>query len=374
MAQATVDRPDFLIIGAGVIGCAIARELARRRAGSIVVVDRGEPGAESSGAAAGVLAVASSRAPRGAVYRLKRASAALFPDLVAALRDETEIDVEYRERGLLELAITERDGSALAALVAKRRADGQAAELVDAAQVRALEGLVSEDAIGGAFFAGDHALNNSKLVAALRRSAEACGVRFLGGRPVRKVERAGRRLTAVFAGGDRFDPGEVIVAAGLGSRAVGDLLKAKMPIRADRGEMIALRPAVLPRRTTVWGDGYLVPRNDGELLIGATSGRGETEKVVTHASLELLLSRAVRMLPSLRDARPVRQWAGLRPMCTLRRPIIGPVAGYENVTAATGHHRSGILLAPITATLIAELLLGQEPSLPLAPFKYRKKP
>jgi glycine oxidase len=374
MAQDAVERPDYLIIGAGVIGCAIARELALRGAGSIAVVDGGVPGAEASGAAAGVLAVASSRAPRGAVYRLKRASAALFPDLVAALRAETGVDVEYRDRGLLELALTERDAGELGALVAKRRADGQSAELLDAAQVRAFEPLVSDEAIGGAFFAGDHALNNARLVTALQQSAEKQGVRFLSGRAVRKVEREGRRLAVVRAGEDRFEPGEVIVAAGLGSRAVGELLKAKMPIRADRGEMIALRPPVLPQRTTVWGDGYLVPRNDGELLIGATSGRGETEKVVTDASLELLLRRAVRMLPSLRDARPVRQWAGLRPMCTLRRPIIGPVKGYENVTAATGHHRSGVLLAPITAILIAEILLGEQASLPIAPFKYRNKP
>jgi glycine oxidase len=367
-------RPDFLVVGAGVIGCAIARELARRRAGSVVVIDSGAPGAEASGAAAGVLAVSSSRSPRGALLHLKRASAAMFPQLVAALRDETGIDVEYRANGLLELAFGERDARELQAVVAKREAEGEVAEWLDARQVCEMEPTAAADVTGGAFFATDHAINNTRMVEALRDSAAKAGAHFAAGCRLRRVERDGRRLTAAVAGELRFEPGNMIVAAGFGSRIVGELLGAKMPIRADRGEMVALRPERLPRRTTVWGDGYLVPRNDGELLIGATSGRGETEKVVTAASLELLLRRAARMIPGLAESPLVRQWAGLRPMCTLRRPMLGPVRGYENVTVATGHHRSGILLAPITAALIAASVLEERPSLEMAPFKYRKKP
>lgn len=367
-------RPDFLIVGAGVIGCAIARELARRRVGSVVAIDAGEPGAEASAAAAGVLAVSSSRSPRGPVLRLKRASAALFPELGAALRDETGIDVEYRADGLLELAFSERDARELKAVVDKRRGEGETADWLDARQVREAEPSAAADVQGGAFFPADAAINNTLLVQALRRSAERAGARFVAGCALRGAERRGRRLHAVRAGELRFEPGELIVAAGLGSRAVGQMLGAKMPIRADRGEMVALRPEQLPRRTTVWRDGYLVPRRDGELLIGATSARGETEKVVTAASLELLLRRAARMLPGLAEAPLVRQWAGVRPMCTLRRPMLGPVSGFENVTVATGHHRSGILLAPITASLIADSLLDRPSSIDLAPFKYKKKP
>lgn len=372
--EASLRCPDFLIVGAGVIGCAIARELARRRAGSVVVVDRGVAGGEASSAAAGVLAVASSRAPGGALFRLKRESARLFPDLVESLRDQTGIDVEYRDRGLLELALGDDDLHALGRVVAKRTAQGEAAELLDPGQVRELEPAVTEAATGGAIFAGDAAINNSLFVDALRRSAEGYGARFLCDHPFRAAARDGRRLQSVAAGDLEFEPGELIVAAGVGSRAVGELLRAKMPIRPDRGEMIALRPQRMLQRTTVWRDGYLVPRADGELLIGATSGRGQADKQVTAASLELLLRRAATMIPELGDAPLVRQWAGIRPMCTLRRPILGPVSGYENVSVATGHHRSGILLAPITATMIADSVTDRQSGVELAPFKYKKKP
>lgn len=367
-------RPDFLIVGAGVIGCAIARELVLREAGSVVVIDRATPGAESSGAAAGVLAVTSSRARRGAVLRLKRASAALYPVLCADLLGETRIDVEYCDAGLLELGFDDRDADQLAAVVRRRVADGEPAEWLDAAAVRSREAGVSDDVRCGAYFAGDHALNSSRLVEALRVSAENHGARFLLNSPVREIERDGTRLLGIRAADRWFSPGELIVAAGLGSRQIGSLLRAKMPIRPDRGEMLALRPRRLPACTTVWREGYLVPRNNGELLIGSTSARGEVEKTVRAGSVELLLRRAMRMVPDLGEAPIVRKWAGIRPMCTLRRPMIGPVAGYENVTVATGHHRSGILLAPITARLVAESILDSETSIPLAPFKYRKKP
>ncbi len=371
---ASLRRPDFLIVGAGVIGCAVARELAIRRAGTVVVVDSGLPGAEASAAAAGVLAVSSSRSPGGAILRLKRASARLFPALVASLEDETGVDVEYRDSGLLELAFGENDARQLAIVAAKRNADGHAVELLDAAQVREMEPTVADAATGGAFFPSDSAINNTSFVDALRASAEIHGVRFLANHAFRKCERDGRRLRSVVAGDECFEPGELIIAAGVGSRAVGAVLKAKMPIRPDRGEMVAVRPRQLPVRTTVWRDGYLVPRRNGELLIGATSGRGDDDKTVRAASLELLLGRAIEMIPDLGHAPLVRQWAGVRPMCTLRRPILGPVEGYENVTVATGHHRSGILLAPITALMTADSVMNVQAGVELAPFKYKKKP
>ena len=131
----------------------------------------------------------------------------------------------------------------------------------------------------------------------------------------------------------------------------------KIPVRSDRGEMVAVRPRAPLGVALSWRDGYLVPRRNGEVLIGSTSARGATEKLVTARDAATLLGRAVRMMPALADAALVRTWAGLRPLSTLRRPIIGPLRGFANVTLAIGHHRSGILLAPITAQLVAELLL-----------------
>jgi glycine oxidase len=365
--------PDFAVIGGGIIGCAIARALAARGADRIVVLERGQPGAEASGAAAGVLAVASSRAPRGVVFDLKRASAALFPALAAELGSETGIDVEYSTAGLLDLAFSSREAEQLDRLVARRREQGFRIDLLDADGVRRDYPQVNPAVRRGAHFADDCAVNNTRMVEALQASAAARGVTFCTGAAVTRVDSDRGRVTAIEAGGERWSPGHVIVAAGAWSAAVGALFGVKIPVRVDRGEMMAVRPTAPLPLTLSWRDGYLVPRANGEVLIGSTSTRGASEKIVTAGAAAILLGRAVRMVPGLADAAVVRSWAGLRPLSTLRRPIIGPLRGFANVTLACGHHRSGILLAPITAQLVAELVLHQATTIPIQPFCYRPR-
>lgn len=366
-------QPDVAIVGGGVIGCAIARALAVAGAGRIVVIERARPGAEASGAAAGLLVVASSRAPRGVVFELKRASAEMFPVLAEELQRETGVDVEYSSEGLLDLAFTARDTERLTRLVERRREQGFAVELLDAGAAREIEPRIGDDVRAAAGFPGDRSINAGRFVEALYASAARLGVEFRLGAPLNGIESAAGRVLAIRAGGERLSPGHLVIAAGAWSAAIGSLLRVKIPVRPDRGEMLALRPITPLRRALSWGDGYLVPRADGEVLVGSTSSRGETEKVVTASSLSLLLGRALRMVPALAEATLTRTWAGLRPLSTLRRPIIGPLRGYRNVTLAVGHHRSGVLLAPITARLVAELLVGQTTSIPLQPFCYRPR-
>jgi len=371
-----VASPDVLIIGAGVIGCAIARALALHGAGRIAVVDRGQPGAEASNAAAGVLAVASSRAPRGALFELKRSSAALYPALVDALQSETGQDLGYAAGGLLDLAFTSREAEQLDRLIAKRREDGFRVERLDGDAVRAHYAHINPAVRRGALFADDAAIDNTRLVAALHASAEARGVSFLLGRTVRRLRATGGRISAVELDDATLTPGRVVIAAGAWSPQLMAGLHARLPIGPDRGEMMAVKlraptpPLPLPMS---WRDGYLVPRPGGEVLIGATSAPGEDDKLVTATHAALLLTRAVRMLPALVDAPIVRVWSGVRPQCALGRPIIGPLRGFANVTLAVGHHRNGILLAPITAQLVAELIVHGATSCAIEPFKYRPR-
>jgi glycine oxidase len=364
---------DFAVIGGGIIGCAIARALAIGGGGRVVVVERAQPGAEASSAAAGVLAVASSRAPRGVLFELKRASAALFPALAEELHAETGVDVEYATDGLLDLAFSSRDAELLDRLVARRQEQGFAAERLDADSVRARFPEVNPAVRRGAWFGDDRVVNNVQLVEALRASALARGVEFRLGAPVTQIAAQREHVTGIEAGGERLAVGHLVLAAGAWAAEVGALLRVKIPVRTDRGEMVAVRPRTPLGLVLSWHDGYLVPRRNGEVLIGSTSARGATEKMVTAAAAATLLGRAVRMMPALGDAALVRTWAGLRPLSTLRRPIIGPLRGFANVTLACGHHRSGILLAPITAQLIAELLLQGATSIPLQPFCYRPR-
>lgn len=365
--------PDIVIVGAGVVGCAIAYALAVAGAGRIAVIDGGQPGGEASNAAAGVLAVASSRAPRGVVFELRRASAALFPAWVSALQRETGVDVGYRDQGLLELAFSVSEAEQLTGLVRRRHAQGLAAEEVDVARALELEPSISSEVVQAALFPGDRAVNNEQLVVALHQAAAARGVEFHLQRPVTAVELAGNRATGLVAGGTRIQFDRLVIAAGLGSRAFGPLLRTRIPLRPDKGEMLALTSPVPITRTLVWNDGYVVPRSNGEVLIGSTSKRGDEDKTVTEKLQSLLRGRATRMVPALADATILRSWAGVRPCSELRRPIIGPARGFSNVILATGHHRSGILLAPITAQLVTELMTENATSISIQAFCHKKR-
>jgi glycine oxidase len=297
----------------------------------------------------------------------------MFPPLVEQLRSETGIDAEYSSHGVLDLAFTGRDAVKLERLVARRGEQGFSAELLDPQQALSHEPAVNAAIRSAAHFPDDRSINNVRFVEALHAAARSRGVEFRLGSELDGVEHANGRLLSVRIGGERVPAGHLIIAAGVWSRQVASLLRVKVPVRPDRGEMLALRPSSPLRRIVSWNDGYLVPRPDGEVLVGSTSARGVEEKVVTASSMDLLLRRAVRMVPDLADATLLRTWAGLRPLSTLRRPIIGPLRGFENVTLASGHHRSGILLAPITAKLVAELLVQGATSIPLQPFCYRPK-
>lgn len=364
---------DFTIVGGGVIGCAVAHALAQAGAGRIVVLERALAGSEASYAAAGVLAVASTRAPGGALFELRRASAALFPALVQTLRDETGADVEYRETGLLELAFDADEATELRELVEHRRSQGFLAAFHEADAVRQLEPLVDPSVVGGAVFSSDHSINSGRLIEALQAAALGRGVEFRLWSPVTALQTAGDRVVAVTAGREQLVPGCLIVAAGAWSADLGNLLGVKVPVRPDKGEMLALLPGEAPHRTVVWNGGYLVPRSNGEILVGSTSARGESDKAVRPQSVAMLLDRALRTVPSLADAVLARSWAGLRPCPTVRRPIIGPLPRFRNVVLAVGHHRSGILLAPLTALLVCDLVLGRTPRVDLQPFGYRPR-
>jgi len=365
--------PDIAIIGGGIIGCAIAYEIARRGACHVQVIERGEPGGGASGAAAGVLAVASSRAPGGALFDLRRAGLAMFAPLSEELRERSGIDIEYREQGFLKLAFSEKESAELQALTSRREEQGFVVDWLDPSRLNSVQPGLNPALRGAAHFAGDGAVNPVLFVQALRVASERLGVAYRCGAPLTALEVSGERVLGITAGGERLTPGVVVIAAGAWSAEIGSLLRVKVPVRPDKGEMLALRNCPPLRPTISWGDGYLAPRCDGEVFVGSTSMRGVFDAAVTAGSVQLLLERALCMVPALRDAAVVRLWAGLRPCPTIRRPIIGPVRGYENVILATGHHRSGVLLAPITAKLVAELILEQATSVDVQPFCYRPK-
>src|SRR5512139_612673 len=343
-----VTRADVAIVGAGVIGAAIAYTLARATERRVMVVERGTPGCEASNAAAGVLAVASGQARQGVLLDLRRRSAAMFPPLVAALQAETGIDVGYRREGFLSLAFDDAQANALQELVRHRQGQGLVCELLSHAHVQALEPAVSPRVCAGALFA-DCSIDNAHLVSALVRAAAQRGVMFRLHTPVQSLQRE-PGLVRLHTDAGVVEAPLVVVAAGAWSAELLAPLGVRAPLRPARGEMAAISAQGWQlRHTLAAGSGYLVPRSNGEVLIGSTTAFVGFDKDVTPAGVATLLAAAAGMVPRIAGVAPLRTWAGLRPCPTIRRPIIASLPAMPEIILATGHHRNGILLAPATA-------------------------
>jgi glycine oxidase len=358
--------PDVLVIGGGVIGCAIARAAARP--GRVVVLaDRGALGGESSSAAAGVLSAASG-ADDGARLALRRASLDRFPSLAAALRDETGADIELDLDGVLVPCLDEAAEAAQRAQIARRLAAGLRAAWLDARALRAAEPAVNPRARGAALYEDDGRVSCERLIEALAASARQRGAHLLPGVEVRSVERRGDRIDRVRVGDAALSPGAVVLAAGAWSARIPGITPAPRVIPV-RGQMLALRPPPRAVRRVLYdGDGCLTPRRSGEVLVGGTVEDAGFEKAVTAAGMRRLLDDVERIAPAGLGWPIVRAWVGLRPGTSGDGPMIGWHAELENLVVATGHHRNGILLAPVTADTVAALLEGAAVPCEAAPF------
>ena len=362
----TPSNPEVLVIGGGVIGCAIARALVRPGR-SVVLVERGAIGGESSSAAAGVLSVASG-SDDGPRLALRRASLDRFPSLAAALRDETGADVELDLDGVLVPCLDEAAEAEQRAQIGRRLSIGLRGEWLDAAALRAAEPAVNPLARGAALYEDDGRVACDRLVEALAASARLRGAHLLPGVEVRSVERRGDRIDRVRLGDATVAPGTVVLAAGAWSGRIPGIAPSP-PVVPVRGQMLALRsPAGAVRRVLFDAEGCLTPRRGGEVLVGGTVEDAGFEKAVTPAGIRRLMDDVERLAPSGLAWPVVRAWAGLRPGTSAPGPVIGRHAELQNLVVATGHHRNGILLAPVTADTVAAMVEGAAVPQEAAPF------
>lgn len=363
---------DVVVIGGGIIGTSIAWYLAGQQQHT-VLIEKNVPGQEASAAAAGILAVASGRARSGPLYRLKHASQALYPALVRELEGRTGIAIEYQTVGVLDLIRTDADEEKYRSLCELRREQGYPATWLSADEVHRLEPALTANLRGAVHFSGDHHLHNGKLAEAWAKASEQRGVTLQTNSTVSEVRTSGGKVTAVRVGNEWISANTVVIAAGAWSREVGEMFGLMIPVEPAKGQMLAIR-ATNFRHVLSWNDHYLVPRKNGEAIIGSTVEFVGHNKEVTLETIHSLIARSIELVPTLHNAPLSHFWAGLRPYSPTRRPILCRAPGLENVILATGHHRNGIVLAPMTGKLIAELITTGKPSMSLEPFAFPLEP
>jgi glycine oxidase len=364
----SADAVDVAIIGAGVMGCALALRLAQRGL-AVTVVERGIPGAEASSAAAGILGPQWEAEGAGPLLDLGLRSRALYPSFAVELRELSGIDVGHAKSGLLEVALDEEQERGLLARRVWQQARGLRSELLGAAEARAAEPHLGP-AVRSALRLPDEGHVNARLLArALSQAAAIAGARFLQGRYVRRVLTAGGKAQGLELDGETLAAGTVVVAAGSWSSLVEGSGVPPPIVRPARGQMVAIevRPPLFRHVLAPFARGYLVPRLDGTVLAGSTLEMVGYRKEVTVAGLAEILAMVRAVVPALDHASVVETWSNFRPFTDDHLPVLGKTS-VEGLVLATGHYRYGILLTPITAQLLAELIATGTSSVDLTPF------
>lgn len=360
-------RYDLCVIGGGIIGLSIAFEVARRGE-RVCVLERAAIGEDAAAAvAAGMLApVSEADIAHPELTRLSLASADAYPAWVAAVESVSGMTVGYETTGTLIVALHRDHLAAIEHLRGFQRDRGLEADALTRAELRDLEPALSPAVVGGIYARSDRQVDPRRLLHAL-----AAGVRALGGEVREHLAVHSARPSSAGTGADFVVHGvsggephavrarRVVLAAGAWSGEV-DIGAPALPLRPVKGQVLRLRGERLLQHVVRTPDVYLVPRADGELVVGATmEERGFDRQQRAGAVLDLLVE-ASRVLPGVRELALAECNAGFRPALRDHLPAIGAAA--PGVFVATGHFRDGVLLSPITAHLLADLIGGDAPA------------
>jgi len=345
---------DVIVIGGGIIGLSLSIEL-RKKGASVLVIERGEPGREASHAAGGMLVDCLLETPP-ALQPLATACARMYPEFAHELEVESGTNVDLRDKGTILFPSAEH-------------ATPSVFPALTPAQLAELEPALSE-VKGAACFVKERSVDPRALTAAALKTAKNRGVDFSSGDSVTAVNLSDGQVAGVTTNKTSFLTSKVVNCAGAWSGQVGP---SAFPTRPVKGQILCL---VMPSHALLKHvirspQVYLIPRSDGRLLVGATIEEAGFDKRTDASTVQRLHQAAIALVPKLLDAQIHEAWAGLRPGTPDALPILGATEtpGYY---VATGHFRDGILLAPITAQVMAEVISGNECNYDLTPFSPRR--
>jgi glycine oxidase len=362
---------SVVVIGAGIMGTSAALELARRGL-EVTLLEKAIPGAEASSAAAGILGAEVENDERGPLLDLCRLGREVFGDWTRDLEQATGVDTGFLVEGSIELS---SNPEATAARKVRRafQLDEARGRTVDRTELEALEPGLNSSFKEGIFFPADAHVDPRQLFRATRIAAERAGVQVKSGTAVRALWLDSERdrplcRGVILADGTKLEASATLAAAGSWTRFIDGLPLKENAVIPARGQVLELTSSKALLRGVVFGEGaYLVPRKDGRILVGSTLEFVGYHKSVTAGGMAQLLRAALALVPALESAEVTDSWSNFRPYTEDQRPLIGKV-GVEGLWVASGHYRMGILLAPVTAQLIADLICRGRTEHDLTPF------
>lgn len=357
---------DVVIVGGGVIGCAIAYYL-RKSGVDVIVLEKGEIGTQASSAAAGLLAPLGSLSGPGPFADLLLASWNMFPSLVAELENASDLHLEYQQTGSLRIVRNPKTTSNLRKRMKEWQPLGLEMHWLSGEETRQREPLLASDVCAAIYTPGEAQIKAPQLVKAFAQAAANSGATFYSQKEILGIARQDRRVTAVYtAQGETIACNHLVVASGAWSADCGIWLDTPLPVNPQRGQILTLKqPSPHPLQHLIFGEAvYLAPKKDDTIIVGATKEEVGFDKHITAGGIAWLLSTAIRLAPGLDGCTIDQVWAGLRPKTPDNLPILGKAPRWENVTLAVGHGSVGIMLSAITGKSIADLVVtGEAPEI-----------
>jgi glycine oxidase len=346
---------EAVVIGGGIIGCAIAYYLAKEKM-DVAVVEGGRIGEQTTAAAAGMLGAHSeSNGDFSVFFPFARKSQQAYIELKDDLYALSGVDIGYREGGILKLAFSEREKQHLSPLLKR-----PTVQWMDDKKVKEMEPNIASDILGAAYIRDDASVMPDQTCEAFSKSAQVLGASIFENNYVYSIEKKGMNYSVRTANGD-LEAKYVVLATGVFSNGLFKNLGIEEELSPVKGESLIVHHEKPILKHTLFHDGsYIVPRNNGKLVIGATMVENDWSNNVSLQGMNFLIEKAKSLLPEAGDLKIDAVSAGLRPATFDERPFIGAHPTEEGIFIACGHFRNGILLAPATGQMIRDFILGKE--------------